>query len=276
MIVVYIMNGEMFDDQLFSLYSTLIDKTSGIHFSSANRVVFESKIRDLLRQRKMGPMEYYRYLQKDPEEVKVFLDALTTNLTSFFRNQSNWDSLQYEIIPELVKRTGKDRLIRIWSAGCSTGEEPYSLAMTFDAGLPADISYKIIACDLSLKSLQTASEGFYSDEKVSKVPEEYLKRYFNREEGGYRVKKELKEHIVFDYHNLMNPMTLGNFDLIVCRNVLIYFDKESFLKVIRQFYNVSAPHAFLILGHSETLFNLNTGFFLKKGKYGCYYTKEKD
>ena len=270
------MSSELFDDHLFSLYSNLIDKTSGIHFSAANRVVFESKIRDLLKQRKMGPMEYYRYLQQNPEEVKIFLDALTTNLTSFFRNQSNWDSLQHEIIPELVRHVGKDKTIRIWSAGCSTGEEPYSLAMMFDACLPESVTYKIIACDLSLKSLHTASEGIYSADKMIKVPGPYLDRYFEKEEGMYRVKKELKDRIVFDYHNLMNPMTHGNFDLIVCRNVLIYFDKESFLKVIRQFYNASVPHAFLILGHSETLFNLNTGFYLKKGKYGCYYTKQKD
>lgn len=270
------MNEELFDDHLFALYSALVDKTSGIHFSAANRVVFESKIRDLLRERKMGPMEYYRYLQQDPEEVKIFLDALTTNLTSFFRNHSHWDSLRYEIIPELVKNVARDRVIRIWSAGCSTGEEPYSLAMMFDRWLPPTVSYKIIACDLSLKSLNTASQGFYTEDKIAKVPADYLQRYFIPESGGYRVRDVLKEHIVFDYHNLMNPMTVGSFDLIFCRNVLIYFDKESFLKVIRQFYNASNPNAFLVLGHSETLFNLNTGFYLKKGKYGCYYTKEKD
>ena len=273
----YYVNMEDFpiDDQTFTLYCTLIDKVSGIHFSSGNRVVFESKLKEILRNRKMLPMEYYRCLLSDPEEVKLFLDALTTNLTSFFRNRSNWESLQHEIIPDLMKSVGKSREIRIWSAGCSTGEEAYTLAMVFDRTLLPGYTYKIIACDISLKSLHTAAEGWYPFEKAEKdVPSGFLEEYFDREEKGYRVKPQIKEHIVFNYHNLMNPMHSGYFDLIVCRNVLIYFDKESFFKVIRQFYNDSLPHSYLILGHSETLFNLNTGFHLKKGRYGCYYVKE--
>ena len=105
----YYVNMEDFpiDDQTFTLYRTLIDKVSGIHFSSGNRVVFESKLKEILRNRKMLPMEYYRCLLSDPEEVKLFLDALTTNLTSFFRNRSNWESLQHEIIPDLMKASGK-------------------------------------------------------------------------------------------------------------------------------------------------------------------------
>lgn len=269
------MGDKLCSDQIFDLYRNLIDKASGIQFSSANRVIFESKLRELLRIRKMTPMEYYRYLQHDSEEVKFFLDALTTNLTSFFRNQSNWDSLIYEIIPDLMKKVGQQREIRIWSAGCSTGEEAYTLAMVFERTLQPGYTYKIIACDLSLKSLHTASEGLYAFDKTEKdVPPDFLNEFFDREADGYRVKPLIKNHIVFNYHNLMNPMHSGHFDLIVCRNVLIYFDKESFLKVIRQFYNDSMPYAYLILGHSETLFNLNTGFHLRKGKYGCYYVKE--
>ena len=126
------MGDKLCSDQIFDLYRNLIDKASGIQFSSANRVIFESKLRELLRIRKMTPMEYYHYLQHDSEEVKFFLDTLTTNLTSFFRNQSNWDSLIYEIIPDLMKKVGQQREIRIWSAGCSTGEEAYTLAMVFE------------------------------------------------------------------------------------------------------------------------------------------------
>ena len=147
--------------------------------------------------------------------------------------------------------------------------------MVFERTLQPGYTYKIIACDLSLKSLHTASEGLYAFDKTEKdVPPDFLNEFFDREADGYRVKPLIKNHIVFNYHNLMNPMHSGYFDLILCRNVLIYFDKESFLKVIRQFYNDSMPHAYLILGHSETLFNLNTGFHLRKGKYGCYYVKE--
>lgn len=270
------MSGESIDNQIFFLYQKLIDKIAGIHFNDHNRVIFESKLKERLSKNSMSSMEYYHYLQQNEEEFKIFLDSLTTNLTSFFRNQSNWDSLQNEIIPDLVEKVGKGRPIRIWSAGCSTGEEPYTIAMMCQHYLPQGMRYKIIACDISLKSLETAVEGFYTIDKVEKIPPIFLNNYFTKEENGYRVKPDLKKNIVFDYHNLMNPMYDGNFDLIICRNVLIYFDKDSFLKVIRQFYNASNPHAYLILGHSETLFNLNTGFYLKKGTHGFYYTKKKE
>jgi len=211
--------------------------------------------------------------------MKFFLDAVTTNLTRFFRNQGQMDAFERYIIPELVdfkKKKGLPSTIKIWSAGCSTGEEPYSLAMMLSEILPKDFTASITASDLSLNSLMTAKTGFYQESRIDGIPEKYLTKYFTKINDGYQVIDNLKKIIKFDYHNLNFDSGLTGLDLILCRNVIIYFDEIAQEKVISKFWSSLSNHAYLIIGHSESLFGMKTQFQFQKTEWATFYTKMLD
>ena len=155
----------LLSDIQFNEFRKLIYDASGITFSETNRSILDSRLKERLREKNLtDPQEYYRLITSDKEEFKVFLDSITTNLTRFFRNQPHFDALINYVIPHVIedkKQTVGDFKIRIWSAGCSTGEEPYTLAMLLKDKLPAPYTFEIIASDISLKSLMTAQKGFY-------------------------------------------------------------------------------------------------------------------
>jgi len=209
----------------FNDFKTMIYDASGIYFSDSNATILESRLKDRLRKMDIEtPAEYYKYIKKNEGELKVLLDSVTTNLTRFFRNTAHFQTFENFVIPELVeyKRKSGNRTIKLWSAGCSTGEEPYSLAMVMKDLLPADMSYEITASDLSLQSLMTAKEGFYADNRMNGVPEKYLSRYFEKKDGGYKVVDEIRNKVRFDYHNLKYDSGQSNLDLVFCRNCLLY------------------------------------------------------
>jgi chemotaxis protein methyltransferase CheR len=268
--------ADFLSDSDFDQYRKLIYDESGITFSSTNRAILESRLKERLREKQMSHVsEYYSLLMKDKEELKLMLDSVTTNLTRFFRNQPHFDALINYVIPEVLKlkKARNDTRIKVWSAGCSTGEEPYTLAMILKDKLPAPYTAEIIASDISLKSLMVGKAGFYPDSRIVGVPEDYLPRFFDRQNNGYQVKEELMKMIRFDYHNLKNDSGQRNFDILFCRNVLIYFDEPAQKAVIDRFWEAMSPKSYLFIGHSESLFGMKTQFEFLKTDWACLYQK---
>lgn len=268
--------SDFLGDADFELYRKLIYDASGIHFSATNRSILESRLKERLREKKIDDLHaYYQLLLADKEELKTLLDSVTTNLTRFFRNQAHFDAIEHYVVPEVIKMrsAGGERKIRIWSAGCSTGEEPYTVAMLLKEILPAGWGCEIVASDISLKSLMVGKEGFYADARVQGVPEAYLGKYFDKKPGGYQIKDDIKKLVRFDYHNLKNDSGLRNLDVVFCRNVLIYFDEAAQKASVERFYDAMAPKSFLFIGHSESLFGMNTRFEFVKTDWACFYRK---
>jgi len=271
--------SDFLNDSDFHKIRDLIYNESGIHFSDSNRTILESRLKERLKLQNLSNInEYYLSLTRDEGELKDFLDSVTTNLTRFFRNQAHYDTFINHVIPDLVERKRKSgqKKISIWSAGCSTGEEPYTNAMVLKEHLPPDFTIEIVASDLSLKSLMKAKEGFYLKSRVSGIPEQYLNKYFTQEDNGYRIREEVGKLIKFDYHNLKFGSSLRNLDIVFCRNVLIYFDEAAQKNVIDNFWESMSSHSYLFIGHSESLFGMDTQFKFIKTDWACIYGKIQD
>ncbi|MDR2418244.1 MAG: protein-glutamate O-methyltransferase CheR [Treponema sp.] len=264
------------NDAEFELYRALIYNASGIQFTATNRPILESRLREHLREKRADSVRaYFDMVSKDKEEFKTFLDSVTTNLTSFFRNKGHFDTLEKFVVPELIKlkHSSFNNTLRIWSAGCSTGEEPYSIAMLLSDILPPNFRFEIVASDISLKCLMTAKEGFYADSRISGIPDDYLRKYCDKVAGGYKMKPTLMSKIRFDYHNLKNDSGQRNLDIIFCRNVIIYFDEIAQVAVIKRFWDSMALKSFLFIGHSESLFGMDTQFEFVKTEWATLYRK---
>lgn len=267
---------ETVSDLEFERFRTLIYNESGIHFSDSNRTILESRLRERLKASQLERVaDYYGHVTSNQQELKVLLDAVTTNLTRFFRNASHWETFENYVVPKLVemKRGATDRTVRIWSAGCSTGEEPYTIAMELAELLPPGFKYQVLASDLSLKSLLVGQQGYYNKNRVGGIPPALLAKYFDEKEDGYQVKDSLRSLISFDYHNLKHDSGKRNLDAIFCRNVLIYFDDKAQKVVIDRFWEALGENAYLFIGHSESLFGMKTQFNFLKTPYACIYGK---
>lgn len=261
----------------FDKFKTLIYDASGITFSEMNRSILESRLKEILRNKKIDSLDqFYSMLKRDEDLLKEFLDTVTTNLTRFFRNLPHFETLQHYIIPQLIKiKTAEAKNnIHIWSAGCSTGEEPYTIAMIMKRFMPPQFNVEILASDLSLKSLMVAKQGVYDENRVQGVPEDYLRDYFIQNGDSYQIRKEIMDMVKFDYHNLKNDAKRVDFDVVFCRNVLIYFDETAQKQVIDRFWRAMSPHSFLFIGHSESLFGMDTKFKFLKTDWACLYEKQ--
>jgi chemotaxis protein methyltransferase CheR len=270
------MNEVFFSDTDFEAYRNFIYNESGIHFTTTNRSILESRLKEKLREKSIATVkEYYQLITRDKEELKDFLDSITTNLTRFFRNQAHFDALEHYVIPEIIKikQPMGNTTIKVWSAGCSTGEEPYTIAMLLSEILPPPWKFTITASDISLKCLMTGKEGFYADSRITGIPDAYLKKYFNKVEGGYKIHEDIMSKIRFDYHNLKNDSGQHGLDIVFCRNVIIYFDEAAQQAVINRFWDAMAPKSFLFIGHSESLFGMDTKFEFVKTQWATFYRK---
>jgi chemotaxis protein methyltransferase CheR len=267
--------AEFLNDANFELYRELIYKESGITFTPTNRSILESRLKERLREKSIADVKtYFDSIKANKEELKGFLDSITTNLTRFFRNQPQFDALEKHVIPDLINNIKKvPGVIRIWSAGCSTGEEPYTIAMLLSEILPSNWKYEITASDLSLKCLMTAKEGFYAENRIVGIPDNYLVKYFDKVEGGYKVKSDIQSKIKFDYHNLKHDSQQRNLDIVFCRNVIIYFDDAAQNAVIDRFWDSMGSKSFLFIGHSESLFGMKTKFEFLKTEWATLYRK---
>lgn len=249
-------------DTQFNALRTLVHKHTGISLSDAKRELVKRRFSTRLRRLNLASFsDYFQLLEsvRGEEEITHFTNAITTNLTAFFRENHHFEALA-DLLLERQSQSSADRRIRIWSAGCSTGEEPYSLAMCLKEHFPQSQGWdvKILATDIDTDVLDFARNGLYKKERIADMPKDYLCRWFEEEtvddSTQYRVKRELKQLIQFNQLNLMNPWPMrGMFDAIFCRNVIIYFDMQTKTQLLNRFAELLNPGAHLFLGHSESL-----------------------
>ena len=249
----------------FRFFQELVLNESGIHLGSKNRAMLISRLWKRLRALDLNSFSaYYRLVKKDPAEMVHMLDCICTNETHFFREPNAFDCLRERVFPEWLTAANegkRTRTIRAWSAACSTGEEPYSLAMTLLSHFPEEAGWKIevLGTDLSTKVLARASAGIWTSDKISAVPGEYQRRFFLKgfgpDKGKFKAADELRGVVRFQRMNLNRDTyeIFGPFDLIFCRNVIIYFQWETKLRVINQLGSHLAPQGYLFLGHAESV-----------------------
>lgn len=253
------MDFDITDDEFQRLRALIYDE-SGISLGDQKRILLASRLSKRLRDLGLRTFsEYYTKVTKDPtrEEFTCMLDLISTNKTDFFREPKHFDFLRNEILPEVAK----EKRIRIWSSACSTGEEPYTIAITLFEGVqqPTQWEFKILASDLSTRVLAKAASGVYEKDRFRDVPPDVLKRHFLRgrsgSEGLFKVKPHLASMIRFQRLNLMDdhfPIKMP-LDLIFCRNVMIYFDRPTQETLVNKFYQYLKPGGYLFIGHSESL-----------------------
>lgn len=262
------------NDEEFLLLRDFVYQYCGLHFSQESRYLLEKRLGKRLQAHRLKSFkDYYyflRYNQKKDQELAEVVNALTTNETYFFREEYQLKTFVGEIIPEIKARKEREgsRKIRIWSAGCSSGEEPYTLAMLL--GERHDLmnwEIDIIGTDISQRVLNIARNGVYGQPSFRTTGSEYLQKYFTpTNDGKFRIDDKAKSLVTINYLNLFDRSRvalLGHVDAIFCRNVIIYFDLAAKKRVIESFYERLVPEGFLLLGHSESLMNLSTSFVLR-------------
>ena len=260
-----------FTNKDFNSIRQLVNKHTGISLSEHKRDLVYGRLSRRLRAHGFSSFsEYCALLEKEPgDELEHFTNAVTTNLTAFFREKHHFDFLGKESVPLLLERYRNTGRLRIWSAGCSTGEEAYSIAITLREAIPNidDRDVRILATDLDSKVVQTAANGVYAAARIEGLSRLHTQRWFKqgkgKSEGKVKVSPELRKLITFKQLNLMHdwPMT-GMFDAIFCRNVVIYFDKPTQQKLFKRFAKTMPAESNLFIGHSETLHNINSQFQL--------------
>jgi chemotaxis protein methyltransferase CheR len=266
-------------DSEFRLFRELIYEECGVSLGVEKRAFLESRLRR--RMDELGIKSGYEYYcmvtapNSKSQEMPTLLDSLMICETSFFRNQPQFDLLREVVLPDLVARKVKagTRLLRVWSAGCSTGQEPYSAVMTLFDSLPDPDSWtvRVFASDLSFTALERAQCGLYRADQLKGVDQQCVARYFRQENGHYVMSEGIRKHVIFDYHNLKHDNGLRGLDIVFCRNVMIYFDAEEQRKLVNRFANCLVPGGFLFLGHAESLQGLSTRFAMLHRNKGIAY-----
>ena len=261
-------------DKEFGLFQRLIYDESGINLTPAKKELLKSRLMKRLRERSFTSFkEYYTYVtEKDTtgEEMVSMLDCISTNLTEFFREIAHFDFLSKKVLPAVLenKRKKREKTIRIWSAGCSTGEEPYTIAMVLAENIQSIFEWdvKMLATDLSTRVLKKAKQGLYLKDRIKGISHQMLNTYFNccdsMHGNYYQIKEQLKNMIAFRRLNLTDEIFpfKGQFDFIFCRNVMIYFDKQTQAELVSKFYRHLAPDGYLFIGHSESLTGTDNRF----------------
>jgi chemotaxis protein methyltransferase CheR len=248
----------------FRLFQQHVRKEAGIHLSDAKRPLLVGRLARRLRELGIGSFrEYFGRVTADPAEGVRLLDLLSTNQTSFFREPAQFEFLERHLLPEIRQQAQagtRPRRLRVWSAACSTGEEPFSLAMVLLDAFPPGSGWdlEILASDVSTRVLERGREAVFPLEKAAEIPDRYLKAFMLKgrrsQEGKLKAGPELRSLVRFERLNLNAETPLpGPFDLIFCRNVLIYFAKEEKRRVLLRLFAQLAPEGCLFLGHAESL-----------------------
>jgi chemotaxis protein methyltransferase CheR len=280
------------------LLQALIYQECGMHFDERRTHFLEDRLQRRLKECQLDSFYAYYRLLISPQgkaELALLLENLTVNETSFFRNKAQLELFQREALEDVLKRKNerRDYNLRLWSAGCSTGQEPYTLAMMIADALayyqlrnpvtpdnsypkpliPAPWHLEILASDISYSVLRAAQEGFYNEHQMSTVDYGCRLRYFDKAGDRYVVKKALRELIHFDFHNLKTEYLPQRNDMIFCRNVMMYFDEAEQKRLVEKFYRCLNPHGYLFVGHAESLRGLSEKFQMVHHNSGTAYQR---
>ena len=244
-------------DSDFIRLTDFIIKNYGINLK-AKRVLIEGRLSGFIES--CGYSSFTEYIDniintKNPTDIEKMLNKLTTNHTFFMREEGHFKFFNDTILPFVEERNAAKKSISIWSAGCSSGEQPYTLSIIMKEYFKrGNWDTRLLATDISQNALTKATTGFYTDEAISAIPADWRNKYFTKQNGGYKVTPDLRKNVIFKTFNLMNPITFKiKFDVIFCRNVMIYFEKETKSALIERFYNALNPGGYLLIGHSETV-----------------------
>jgi chemotaxis protein methyltransferase CheR len=280
------------------LLQTLVYQECGMYFDARREHFLQDRLQRRLRECRMDSFySYYRLLisAEGKQELSRLLQDLTVNETSFFRNQAQLELFHKHILDDLIRRkeTQGSRYLRIWSAGCSTGQEPYTIAMLVADALgyhqlrmphsgetvwpkpliPPPWRVEISASDINYTVLRAGQEGIYSEHQMTSVDYAYRMRYFDKVGDRYAVKKPLKELVHFDFHNLKTDFLPQRNDVIFCRNVMMYFDEPEQKRLVEKFYRCLAVGGYLLVGHAESLLGLTDKFTMVYRDSGTAYRR---
>lgn len=254
------MNQLNLSDADFQRLYNYIQKNYGIDLSKKKQLIV-SRLSNTLAEE--GHKDFSSYVNeiisgKNKEATTAMLNKLTTNYTYFLREEEHFEFMEKTVLPALAQRHQKDKVLSIWSAACSSGEEPYSISMylkEFFSGKDSKWDTRILATDISQKILASAQNPSYEEEALSRLPATWRRKYFiKKPDGFYTVTPEIRNNVIFKPFNLMDPIRFRRpFDLIFCRNVMIYFDQATKDALVRRFYDVTVPGGYLFIGHSEGL-----------------------
>ena len=215
-----------------------------------------------------GYEEYVQVLRSDKSKFEEFVNYLTINVSEFYRNPDQWRVMDKEIIPELINKFGTN--LKIWSAACSTGDEPYSLVMALSRHIPLN-KIHIQATDLDKQVIAKAKVGLYSEKSIAAVPDDLKKKYFTKVGASFQISKDIKSRVEFKEHNLLKDTYPSGYHMIVCRNVLIYFTEEAKEEIYKKFNNALTKDGILFIGSTEQIlnykelhFNRNNAFFFSR------------
>jgi chemotaxis protein methyltransferase CheR len=273
-------------DAEFRMIADLLRSVSGLHFGEESRYLLERRLARRCGELGMRSFTSYHYaLRSDASgegELAWAIDHLTTNETYFLRERRQLDALIHEIVPAVRARAGGAGAppVSIWSAGCSSGEEPYSIVLlALEAGLVPGRDLRVYASDISRQMLQKARRGVYREASFRQMDSWMREKYFAPKDGSHRISDEVKKHVHFAHLNLMDDgrtALLGSLDVVLCRNVIIYFDLETKRRVVRTFHDKLRPGGYLLLGHSESLINLSTEFQLEHLRHDMVYRRPSE
>jgi chemotaxis protein methyltransferase CheR len=277
------LSGANLGSDEFRLLRDLVYEYAGLHFDDSAMFLFERRLAERVEFLGLeGFYAYYKYLRfssQGQQELEEALERLTTKETYFFRQEYQLRAFSDQILPELLSKLADKKRMTIWSAGCATGEEVYTIAMLIlESGLFAGWDIKIVGSDLCRISVATARRGVYREASFRTTAPDLRRRYFRELDEGTEVVPHVKKLCQFGQLNLMGggaALMVGRVDVIFCRNVLIYFDMRSRRRVIDSFYDQLVPGGYLLLGHSESLLNVTTAFELVHLREDLVYRKPK-
>ncbi|MEQ9439453.1 MAG: CheR family methyltransferase [Cyclobacteriaceae bacterium] len=260
------------EDHWQGIFNLLTQRTQA-DFSRYKRSTLERRVSKRLSALKLNTLEaYYHYIQKHPQELDTLFQTMLIGVTQFFRDSLAFEALN-PALQEIIHHTEPHQTIRVWSVGCATGEEAYSLAIMLAESLSENkktLKFQIFATDIDAKALTYARRGVYSREQVAEVPEPLLTRYFNLRDDGFEISKHIRQRVLFSQHNVLVDPPFSNIDLICCRNVLIYFSEDLQREVFPTLHHVLKPNGYLFLGKSESTGKYKHLFKPQQGKYRIF------
>ncbi|QED48434.1 CheR family methyltransferase [Cytobacillus dafuensis] len=229
-----------------------IKKKTGIDLSLYKEAQMKRRLLSLYEKKGFQSFhEFFEALRKDNEILNEFLDRMTINVSEFYRNSKRWEVLENKILPKLLS---ENKRLKIWSAACSTGEEPYTVAMVMSKFMPLS-QIQILATDIDENIISRAKLGVYPERSLNEVPEAMKKKYFQKDGSFYRISEDVKKTVTFRKHNLLADSFGGPFDLVICRNVLIYFTEEAKDELYIKFSNALKSDGIFFVGSTEQIFN---------------------